>query len=411
MSPRDAVTRSALRRVRLGPVLVAGHRVVVRNTRLSDFPRWRELRLRDRRFIEPFWVTSALSWEERHRRRWWIREYLRQRRAMAAGRALPLSIEVDGEFAGQCNLMPIDPINCSAELGIWMDSRRAGEGVGSIAGGLVTDYGLGPLGLRRITAPAALGNRVARQSALRSGMILEATMIEAMSVNGRRRDHELWAITTTTAPPGGFVAALVTAGIHARYLPEEERSLRTRWNDFRRATVAASPPAVLAVATRYYLGAPLRWRWAPAPALLDVITGTDADGRSVSLRKRTGHWAFRRTRRVRYDAVAAGEPLGRLLLDHGEANARVTLEFSPEAAFTAAATTAVALLVDYAMNGLRIERLEARIDPADAHLAKLASAGGLRHEGVLAEARRDPDGGFHDVELWAATPSGATPSD
>lgn len=377
--------------------------MVVRNTRLSDFGQWRELRLRDRKFIEPFWVTSALSWEDRHTRSWWIREYLRQRRARAAGRSLPLSVEVDGVFAGQCNLSPIDPTNRSAELGIWMDSQRAGEGVGSIAGALVTDYALGPLDIRRITAPTAVGNRVARQSAQRSGMTLEATMIRAMSVHGRRRDHELWAITKGRAPTGGYVAALVAAGIHATWLPEEERSVRTRVAEYGRRTKAANPLAVAAIATRYYLGAPLR-RGATneADALLDVLAGKDADGRSVSLRKRTSRRSFRRTGRVRYEAVAADRPIGLLVLDHSGPTVGLSLDFAPEVASTPAATTAVALLVGHAVDDLHVERLEARIDPAATHLAKLVSAGGLCHEGVLSEARRDTDGQFHDVELWAA---------
>ncbi|NNH70788.1 GNAT family N-acetyltransferase [Nocardia uniformis] len=403
MPPRAAVRSSALRRVRLGPVLVAGHTVIVRNTKLSDFERWREIRLRDREYIEPFWTTSTLSWDERHSRAWWIREYLRQRHARALRRALPLSVLVDGEFAGQCNLIPIDPHNRSAEIGIWTDSRRAGAGVGSIAGAMVTDYGLGPLGLHRITAPACVGNRPARGAAIRSGMFLEATMIGAISVNGRRRDHELWTITADKAPVAGYVAAVIAAGVDAEPQPSENRSVRSRLAEIRRNLVAAAPAQVLAVAIRYYLGAPLRWRSMAAVPLPDAIAARNANGEWVSLDKRTRRLPSQRTRRVRYEVEAAGRPIGEFTLDFGGANVELTIELTPEPARTRAAATALTLLVEHLMSELGVERLEARIDPAATHLTTLAAAGGFRREGLLSGARIDREGKSHDLEIWAVT--------
>lgn len=197
-----AVRGSARRRVRLGPVLVAGQLVTLRETRLADFPHWREIRLRDREFIEPYWYTSALTWEERHSRAWWIRERLRQGRARLTGRALSLSVLVNGEFAGQCQLAPIDLAQRTAELGLWMDGRRAGHGVGTVAGALATDHAFGELGLHRVTAPVCVGNRRARQAVIRGGMSLEATMIRAVDVNGARKDHELWAVRAGDAQIG-----------------------------------------------------------------------------------------------------------------------------------------------------------------------------------------------------------------
>ncbi|WP_067689339.1 GNAT family N-acetyltransferase [Nocardia jejuensis] len=407
MPSRAAITGADLRRVRLGPLLVAGHRVAVRNTRLSDFARWREIRLRDREFIEPFWTTSALNWEQRHTRAWWIREYLRQRRDRAAGRALPLSILVDGEFAGQCNLVPVDPRHRSAELGIWMDSRRARHGVGAMAGALLTEFALGPLGLHRITAPACVGNRVARQSAIRAAMTHEATMIRALSVAGRRQDHELWAVTSDRTPAAGWVGALIAAGVDAEPLPAEQVSAHRRAAECRREVIDTAPAAVIAVAARYYLGAPLRWWRSGADAEFpDSITGRDPDEQPVTLRKRTSRWGFRHGRLARYEVLVADRPIGALALDRGGANLALSLEFTPDSARTTAAETAAALLVRFALNDLGGERIEALVDPADTHLTALARAAGLTREGTLCGARLDPDGTFHDAELWAAVDPG-----
>ncbi|MGX1804446.1 GNAT family N-acetyltransferase [Nocardia sp. NPDC055321] len=398
-----AVRGSARRRVRLGPVLVAGQLVTLRETRLADFPRWREIRLRDREFIEPYWYTSALTWEERHTRAWWIRERLRQWRDRAAGRALPLSVLVDGEFAGQCQLAPIDPAHRCAELGLWMDARRAGHGVGTVAGALATDYAFGELGLHRVTAPVCVGNRPARQAVIRGGMSLEATMIRAVHVNGARKDHELWAVRADEAPPGGYVAALLASGVATARPDAATVSPRTRVLSGWRRLWAAAPGAVALIAARYLLGAPWRARERAAEnALPHSLSGLDSTNRPVLLRQPRSRPMPRADRRRAYEVCAAGEPIGRLHLDLTGPNIGLTLDFDSGTP-RPGATAAVTLLLDHAIDQLRGERVETLIDPAATHLSAIAGACGLRREGVLIAARRDRDGSFRDVELWAAT--------
>lgn len=384
--------------VLLGPVLVAGHSVALRGTRLSDFEPWRELRLRDREFIEPYWTTSALSWDERHTRAWWIRERLRQRRARAAGRALPLSVLVDGEFAGQITLAPIDTRNRAAEMGIWMDSGRARHGVGTVAGALITDYAFGELGLHRITAPVCVGNRPARQSCLRGGMSLEATMIRALSVGGQQRDHELWAVTADLWPSGGYVDAFIAAGLATGRISPESGAAGTSFGRWWRAT---APGEVIAAAARYYLGMPLR-ATGGRPALPRALDGHDADDQIIALRKQRSRLVFRRSPEVRYAVISSGHPIGDVIVDASGIHPRLTLQLSPSPAHTKAAVAGLQLLIDYAWDRMRLDRLEALIDPDAEHLTAVAAAAGMRREGLLTGARIDPDGRFHDVELWAA---------
>ncbi|MBL1074075.1 GNAT family N-acetyltransferase [Nocardia sp. 2] len=404
MPRQAAVTRAGLGRVHLGPVSVDGHKVILRNTRLSDFERWREIRLQDREFIEPFWTTSALSWDERHTRAWWIREYLRQRHARAMFRALPLSVIVDGEFSGQCNLTPIDAHHRSAELGIWVDSRHAGHGVGAVAGALIGDYAFDRLGLHRITAPVCVGNRAARHQVKLAGMSHEATMIRAISVNGERRDHELWAVTADQRPPAGYLQALIAAGVGARVLPEAHAPMSTRLAEHWHDAVAASPVAVVAVIAWYYLGTPLRGHSGHAARTLPArIEAHDREHGRVTLRNRTSRLRFRLTGRVVYEALAAGEPIGRIGLDCRRPNLGLAVDLDTDPARRAAATAALRLLVDHALGDLGIERLEAVVDPAPDRLAPLLAGAGMHPEGVLTGARIDCAGAFHDLAVWGAT--------
>jgi ribosomal-protein-alanine N-acetyltransferase len=151
--------------------------------------------MRDQKFIEPFWTSSLLPWAERHTERAWVDEFLHARNEARAGRAVPLVIEVDGRFAGQFNLERIDRWAGLAEAGVWIDSTLAGKGVAPCAARLLAGYAFENLGLHRITAPVCIGNAAAAHCAEQVGMRREGTMISYLDVGGRRRDHDLWAMT------------------------------------------------------------------------------------------------------------------------------------------------------------------------------------------------------------------------
>jgi RimJ/RimL family protein N-acetyltransferase len=194
--------------VRLGPVEVARRRLVLRSPLMSDGPDWCAVRLAERERIEPWWLTSTLTWEQRHTEAAWVSSWLAMRRLARAGKALPLVVEVDGKLAGQCGLEWIDTFTAGGELGIWMDSKIARGGCGVAATALVVDYAFGELGLRRITAPVCTGNAPAINGCRRLGMVQEGTMASFLDVGGRRRDHELWAITPERVPPQGLINQL-----------------------------------------------------------------------------------------------------------------------------------------------------------------------------------------------------------
>lgn len=202
--------------VRLGPVEVAGSHLVLRSPRLDDAAQWREVRLREQAHIERWWVTSPLSWSERHTDTQWVSYVLQARREARDGRALPLVVEVDGRLAGQCSLEPINALASTAEMGIWIDSAWAGRGVSTVAAGLVIDHAMTELGLHRITAPICEGNIAAVWVARRLNMLREGAMAGFLDVGGARRDHHLWAITADRIPPGGVTAAMIEAASRVR---------------------------------------------------------------------------------------------------------------------------------------------------------------------------------------------------
>ena len=140
-------------------------------------------------------MSSDLAWSDRHTDAVWIRECLRGRADAVAGNTLPLAIEVDGRFAGQCNLEWIDHHNSTGELGIWLDSTLAKSAAAHTAINLVVGYAFEELGLQRVSAPISATNNSARAVAAHVGFALEDTMHDFKDVGGHRSDHELWAIT------------------------------------------------------------------------------------------------------------------------------------------------------------------------------------------------------------------------
>jgi RimJ/RimL family protein N-acetyltransferase len=202
--------------VRLGPQPVLAHRIVLRTPRIGDAERWREVRTRERERIEPWWASSQLTWERRHCASQWVSDLLQARQEARAGRALPLVVEIDGRFSGQCNLEWIAPHTRTAEMGIWMDSRWARQGLSAVAAAMMVDYALTGLGLHRLIAPIGVGNVAARAGARRLGMRLEGTMSGFLDVGGVRRDHELWALTPDGIPAGGLTAAMLRAALEPR---------------------------------------------------------------------------------------------------------------------------------------------------------------------------------------------------
>ncbi|BAH54040.1 GNAT family N-acetyltransferase [Rhodococcus opacus] len=444
--PRTRVPRS------LGPLIVAGHSLALRPPRLSDASSWREIRLRDKQMIESFWVTSELNWTERHTDVSWVRECLQMRRAARAGHALPLVIEIDGQFAGQCNLERIDMYSRTAEAGIWLDSHASGKGNATAAGALLLDHAFGELALQRVTAPIRIDNVATARGAERLGFRHEGTMSGFLDVGGRIEDHELWAMTPKLAPPGGFVHALATQ--HVVDLPPRDRHM----GSVRRERALPTPPgsrAVLMTVGRYHLRAFRRidlhhniFRRSHSSSRLRLgptaVDGTqvvlrpprlsDASAWSeIRLRDRgliepfwvtsPQSWTQRHTETMwvrecllMRRAARAGHALPLVIeidgqfagqcnlerIDQPSRTAEMGIWLDSEVAHRGVGAAATSLLLEHAFDALRIHRITAPVCTGNVRAAHLMQRVGMKREATMISFL-DVGGQRRDHDLWAVT--------
>jgi RimJ/RimL family protein N-acetyltransferase len=432
---------SSLSGIRLGPMTLHGTTVVLRPPRVGDYAQWRRIRLRDQRYIEPFWSSSPLDWDARHAGKLWVRECLGVRAEARAGRRLSLVIEVDGRFAGQIELVSIETETSSAEMGLWVDAEVARHGIGGLASSLILDFGFGPAGLQRITAPISPANIATARGAALIGFQREAMMTRYFDVGGARRDHELWAITEAAIPPDGFARHWIDN--HSTQHPDTTRPAEADTS----ADTPLSRTTVLVAAARYYAGRtlhlfdPLR---SPPTARL-----TDPDDPTVLLRsRRLLDWARWRAARVHTrdaldpdptaPAAAWQQQHGRLCwlreflsarpglrsahglvlaievdgdyagecrlfdLDMFDRNARMFVWTDPAVGAERVRIAATRLLLDHAFTTLGLCRVATAIEPGDVGSADVAARVGMVREGrmrcfVGATGRRA------DHDLWAVT--------
>lgn len=422
--------RAAFDRVYLAPLPCAGHAVTVRSIRFSDYRRWREIRLRDQKLIEPYWTSSPLSWADRHSDAQWVRECLHQKYAARRRQILPLAIEIDGEFAGECSLYcgDGDGESPSAEIGIWLDSLSARHGIGVLAGAMVTDYGMKELGLHRVSAPICVDNHPAAHSAERGGMVREATMMRCLDVGGQHKDHELWAVTADQAPPDGYTAAVMRdmgADPSNEPTPLQGRpALRERLHHTLRDLPNVARAAV--TAARFSVGAPRRIMHdhpnmhVPAqlgPVDIPTVSPTgDAAVRRIrlvdALSTHEPSYVGRRLKQsLVFDFELDGQRAGRLELCHLDsyhrtAELRALIDWA--AADVDSAASACKLLSEYAFGDLKLVRLYATVPACgDRSTELMMQQAGMSKEGTMSGAGVDSGGEFVDLDLWAKTSDGS----
>ncbi|MEU8901486.1 GNAT family protein [Nocardia sp. NPDC048505] len=419
-----------LSRIRLGPRQLHSATVRLRPPRIDDYARWRRIRLRDQRHIEPFWTSSPLAWADRHTGKLWVREVLDCRANARAGRGLGLVIEVDGHLAGQIELGSLAA--GTGELGIWVDARLARHGIGGLAVAMMLDFGFGRAGLHRITAPISPANKGTAAGAAALGMRREALMANYFDAGGRRRDHDLWAILATDLPPEGATANWIARHSGDAPLPAPEDDPGT-----------LGRTAVAAATARYYAGRALH-RLDPLRAPPGVRLSDPAAPGIVVRTRQLSDWArwrdcrvrareriapevaaeqwrarhsharwireFLRTRAglrsptglvlaIEVDGVFAGE--ARLFeLDMFDRNARVFVWVEPPRDHVR--ETVLRLLVAHGLGALGLRRIATEIEPADTGSAAIAERIGMTREGrmrdfVALTGRRA------DHDLWAVT--------
>ena len=134
-----------------------------------------------------------------------------------AGQALPFTLLVDGEFAGQVVIGNVvrEPL-LSAYVGYWVSAQVAGGGVATAAVALAVDHCFSRVGLHRIEATVRPENVRSRRVLAKLGFREEGLLRRYLEVDGDWRDHLVLAVTEEDVLPDGLVARVLRAGLAER---------------------------------------------------------------------------------------------------------------------------------------------------------------------------------------------------
>ena len=177
-----------------GPALQQSERIILRRPVGGDYSAWSELRKESADFLRPFeptWAPDELS-------RSAFRARLRRHESdIKSGRGLPWFIfKRDGEetLLGGLSLSNIRRGVCdTGTLGYWMGEAHAGKGYMREALMLVSANVFNEHGLHRLEAATVMNNEPSQQLLLRCGFQHEGVARGYLKINGKWRDHQLFA--------------------------------------------------------------------------------------------------------------------------------------------------------------------------------------------------------------------------
>ena len=184
------------------PVTLTHGAITVRPLRLRDAPDWRNTRVANREWLEPWEATApgALSGERGHG---YVDAIRALRREAKLGLAMPFALAVDGGFCGQVTVGAITRGSAnSAYLGYWIARGVAGRGIMPTALALVVDHCFGAAGLHRVEANIRPENAASRRVVEKLGFRLEGTRARYIHIAGAWCDHLSYALTVEDVPGG-----------------------------------------------------------------------------------------------------------------------------------------------------------------------------------------------------------------
>ncbi|MCF3972872.1 GNAT family N-acetyltransferase [Paracoccus salsus] len=174
------------------PVRLETERIVLRLPAHSDFNAWTALRVESRDFLtpwEPVWSPDHLSRKSFTNRVYWAA------RASRGGTALPLFLlRRDGVLLGAITLDNIrrGPAQ-SGTLGYWIGKPFIRQGYMREAIGALVHHAFTTLDLSRVEAACLPENAASRGVLERSGFKYEGVAQSYLQINGRWRNHVLYA--------------------------------------------------------------------------------------------------------------------------------------------------------------------------------------------------------------------------
>jgi ribosomal-protein-alanine N-acetyltransferase len=180
------------------PLELRGRRITLRPLVSSDFPAWREVRIRARDWLvkwEPRPLAGQSDATDDPRvfaARCGARERERQ-----LGTGYGFGIFVGPRFAGEINLTSIQrgPFQ-NAYVGYWIDEAMAGYSYTPEAFVVLCKFAFEDLALHRLQASIIPRNRPSHRVAEKVGLRNEGTALRYLEINGVWEDHVRYAITS-----------------------------------------------------------------------------------------------------------------------------------------------------------------------------------------------------------------------
>lgn len=160
---------------------------------MRDFTSWRDVRLKNRDYLQPFEPT----WKDEIFLRSSFRRYVRQAEydlVTDGGVVLFLKSCSDDQVIGGINLKNIRRGSAdTGTLGYWMAQAFSGAGRMKKAVGRVADFGFRDYDLHRVEAACMPDNYASAAILLANGFEEEGFARAYLKINGAWRDHRLFA--------------------------------------------------------------------------------------------------------------------------------------------------------------------------------------------------------------------------
>lgn len=186
------------------PVQLSHGSVLLRPLRLRDGPAWRESRLRNRAWLEPWEgappTAASVPWEARHTFPVYTAMLRTHRRLARQGTSMPFGVLLEDRLVGQVTVSSIvRGAFDSATIGYWVDQDVAGRGITPTAVALVVDHCFA-VGLHRLEINIRPENDASLRVVDKLGFRPEGHHARFLYIDGDWRDHVSFALVREDLP-------------------------------------------------------------------------------------------------------------------------------------------------------------------------------------------------------------------
>lgn len=117
--------------------------------------------------------------------------------------AFAIEDRAGGEFIGGCGINRIDRLNLFANLGYWVRSGRAGQGIATESARLLASFAFSDLGLLRVEIVAAVGNHASQRVAQKTGARREGVLRNRLRLRSGPTDAVMFSLVPEDLAEGG----------------------------------------------------------------------------------------------------------------------------------------------------------------------------------------------------------------